>query len=293
MFPLQKLAELPPKTRQRKIARLIQSLEVDLGRSLPLDRAYAQRLLALLAGDATAGGSARAAMRAFVRGDDAAAVLRGLNAVRHDLLRALQAEPAEWDLLVPETGSLDRSASRLFPVAVYLEDIRSPFNVGSIFRTSEAFGVERILLSPSTPLPSHPRAGKTARGAEAAVPWEVAELSSLEGPEGVFAPEGVSAPEGIFALELGGSPIGEFPFPARGIVLVGSEELGLSPEALRLADGSLGRVSIPQAGAKRSLNVAVAFGILMQRWFSVLAGGGSVPTGSANAYSRPTEMASE
>jgi TrmH family RNA methyltransferase len=81
------------------------------------------------------------------------------------------------------------------------------------------------------------------------------------------------APMGIFALELGGSPIGEFAFPARGIVLVGSEELGLSPEALRLADRSLGRVSIPQAGAKRSLNVAVAFGILMQRWFSVLDSG--------------------
>ena len=288
MFPLQKLAELPPKTRQRKIARLIQSLEVDLGRSLPLDRAYAQGLLAILADDPAAGtpraaagpqdlaiASARKAAQAIARGDDPALVLRGLNAVRHDLLRALQAEPAEWDLLVPETGSLDRSASRVFPIAVYLEDIRSPFNVGSIFRTSEAFGAERILLSPRTPLPSHPRAGKTARGAEAAVPWEVAELSVLEGGEGVSAPEGVSASKGIFALELGGSPIGEFPFPARGTVLVGSEELGLSPEALRLADGSLGRVSIPQAGAKRSLNVAVAFGILMQRWFSVLAAGPS------------------
>ncbi|MCX7039659.1 MAG: TrmH family RNA methyltransferase [Spirochaetes bacterium] len=269
MFPLQKLAELSPKTRQRKIARLIQSLEVDLGRSLPIDTAYAQGLLALLAGDPPAGSSARAAALAISRGSDPALILRELNAVRHELLRALQAEPAEWDLLVPETGSLDRSASRVFPVAVYLEDIRSPFNVGSIFRTSEAFGVQRILLSPRTPLPSHPRAGRTARGADAVVAWEVAELSALEAREGVFAPEGV------FALELGGSPIGEFAFPARGIVLVGSEELGLSPEALRLADRSLGRVSIPQAGAKRSLNVAVAFGILMQKWFSVLDAGPS------------------
>lgn len=285
MFPLQKLAELPPKTRQRKIARLIQSLEVDLGRSLPLDRAYTLGLLALLRSDpaagapraaalasrrdAEAGASAREAALVISHSDDPAAVLRSLNAVRHDLLRALRAEPAEWDLLVPETGSLDRSASRLFPVAVYLEDIRSPFNVGSIFRTSEAFGVQRIILSPRTPLPSHPRAVKTARGAESAVAWEVAELSAFEGPEGVFAPEG------IFALELGGTPIAEFAFPARGIVLVGSEELGLSPEALRLADKSLGRVTIPQAGAKRSLNVAVAFGILMQEWFSVLDAGPS------------------
>ncbi len=47
---------------------------------------------------------------------------------------------------------------------------------------------------------------------------------------------------------------------------MGSEELGLSPEALRLADASAGRVSIPLAGAKRSLNVSVAFGILMHAW---------------------------
>ena len=98
MFPLQKLAELPPKTRQRKIARLIQSLEVDLGRSLPLDRAYALGLLAILAGDPAAGApraaagpqdlaiaSAREAAQAIARGDDPALVLRGLNAVRHDL----------------------------------------------------------------------------------------------------------------------------------------------------------------------------------------------------------------
>lgn len=156
MFPLQKLAELSTKTRQRKIARLIQSLEIDLGRSLPIDTAYAQGLLALLAGDPSAGASSREAALAVARGDDPALTLRRLNAVRHDLLNALQAEPAEWDLLVPETGMLDRSASRVFPIAVYLEDIRSPFNVGSIFRTSEAFAVQRIFLSPRTPLPSHP-----------------------------------------------------------------------------------------------------------------------------------------
>jgi TrmH family RNA methyltransferase len=52
---------------------------------------------------------------------------------------------------------------------------------------------------------------------------------------------------------------------------VGSEELGLSPEALALAESSAGRVSIAMAGARASLNVAVAFGILMQAWYSRLA----------------------
>ena len=90
------------------------------------------------------------------------------------------------------------------------------------------------------------------------MPWEVRELADLD------------APGGVFALELGGRDIGTFPFPAAGTVLVGSEELGLSPEALRLAEASLGRVSIPLAGAKRSLNVSVAFGILMHRWHEAL-----------------------
>jgi TrmH family RNA methyltransferase len=126
--------------------------------------------------------------------------------------------------------------------------------VGSILRTAEAFGAERVWLSAATPVPTHKRALRTARGAAASVPWAVAGLEAAEkaGP--------------VFALETGGKPLREFPFPASGIVLVGSEELGLSPEALALADRGLGRVSIPLAGAKRSLNVAVAFGILMQWW---------------------------
>jgi len=260
MFPLHKLAELPPRTRQRKIARIIQSMEIELGRSGGWDRRDAQALIALLVDDPAAGDSARDLARALASRADDPLILRGLNAVRHDLLRALQAEPAEWDLLSPETGTLDRSGARVFPVAVYLEDIRSPFNVGSIFRTAEAFGVERIILSTRTPLPTHPRAAKTARGAEQAVAWETGELAAIE------------ERGGIFALELGGTPIECFAFPERGTVLLGSEELGLSPEALHLADMSLGRASIVQAGAKRSLNVSVAFGILMQRWFSVLEG---------------------
>jgi len=93
------------------------------------------------------------------------------------------------------------------------------------------------------------------------VPWSVRGLDSLDGEPG------------IFALELGGVSIQEFGFPSRGIVLVGSEELGLSPEALALADAALGRVSIPLSGAKKSLNVSVAFGILMSRWHERLLRG--------------------
>ena len=97
-----------------------------------------------------------------------------------------------------------------------------------------------------------------ACGAEEAVPWRVGGLPSSRA---------------VFALELGGTPIDRFAFAPSGLVLVGSEELGLSPEALRLADGQLGRVSIPMVGAKRSLNVSVAFGILMHAWHGAITRG--------------------
>ena len=84
--------------------------------------------------------------------------------------------------------------------------------------------------------------------------------------------EEIENQEGTFALELGGTPLGEFRFPQRGMMLVGSEELGLSPQSLALAASRAGRVSIPMAGAKRSLNVAVAVGIVLQAWHASLTG---------------------
>jgi RNA methyltransferase, TrmH family len=261
MFPVSKLRELSPRTRMRKVARILQGIEVEMTSGHPPDTPYLLSLLTVL--DSSSPEEVREHARSLAteiaRAADAEAIRRGVNAVRHSLLGALHAEPAEWDLVSPETGLLDRTGVRILPCAVYLEDIRSPFNVGSIFRTAEAFGAARVLLSPSTPLPSHPRAQRTGLGATRAVPWEVAEIASLQGEHD------------IFALELGGTPLGEFRFPSRGIVLIGSEELGLSPEALSLADRGRGRVSIPLAGAKRSLNVSVAFGVLMQAWYSWLA----------------------
>jgi TrmH family RNA methyltransferase len=253
MFSLSKLRELSPRTRLRKIARILQAIEVAAASP---DIEYLDGLLSLLSAQAPPdiGLLARALRTDMAHAAESDALLRGLNNIRHALLRALNAEPAEWDLLSRDSGLLDRTGVRILPFSVYLEEVRSPFNVGSIFRTAEAFGAERIILSPRTPPPTHPRAKKTARGASEALPWEVAELDSLRGRKDVFA------------LELGGTELERFHFPPAGIVLVGSEELGLSPEALAIADAGAGRVTIPLAGAKRSLNVSVAFGILMQAW---------------------------
>ena len=259
MIGLPKLASLPPLTRRRKIALLLQQAELSVERGDEPALEYWQGLARLLSSDPKAGPELRAQAQAL---DSAAGpgtplpeLRRALNRARHALLAFLGAEPAEWDLL-STGGGLDSAARRMLPLTVYLEELRSPFNVGAIFRTAEAFGVERMLLSPWTASPQHPRATRTARGATEVLPWEVAPLERLSGRGG------------IVALELQGTPLGEFRFPARGVLLVGSEELGLSPEALALANA--GRVSIPMAGAKRSLNVAVACGIVLQAWAACL-----------------------
>jgi TrmH family RNA methyltransferase len=74
-------------------------------------------------------------------------------------------------------------------------------------------------------------------------------------------------------LETGGAPLGRFEFPTEGTMIVGSEELDVSPAALAAADASAGRVSIQTYGAKGSLNVSVAFGIALRAWAEALASG--------------------
>ncbi len=263
MFPVSKLGELSPRTRQRKMARILQGIEVEAAAGRPPDPAYLAAFLRYVgAGMPPAVLGAAAALSAELEAAPGSpALLRAVNTLRHALLAALHAEPAEWDLVDARTGRMDRSDVRTLPLRAWLEDLRSPFNVGSIFRTAEAFGMERLYLSDSTPGPDHPRARKTSLGADSVLPWRRAGL------------EEVAAEGGVFALELGGVPIHRFHFPPAGTVLVGSEELGLSPEALAAADSQLGRVSIPLGGAKRSLNVSVAFGILVDAWRQSLTNG--------------------
>jgi TrmH family RNA methyltransferase len=169
---------------------------------------------------------------------------------------------ADWDF-IDSGGKLDKARRRFFPgMRVYMEDIRSPFNVGSMFRTAESFGAEKIYVSPLCASPLHPRALRSAKGCIEALDWG---NLSLEALASLAAAESLP----LFALETGGVPLDDFDFPEAGILLVGSEELGLSPAALDLAAASAGRVSIPTRGLKGSLNVSVAFGIVMQQWSAV------------------------
>ncbi len=263
MIPLRKLESLPRKTRLRKIITLIQEMEMRLSEGVPADKNYLAGLLAVLRDEKNlsevllekvdecrehlldvAGG-----------GGEDSSLLRFCNTIRHGLQSHFGIEPADWDLFDYSTGTLRKEARKIFPFYVFCEDLRSPYNVGSIFRTAESFGAEKIFLTPMTPTPENPRVRRTAMGCTEIVEWERREIDYCSGLENVFV------------LETGGTPLEEFKFPRRGTVIVGSEELGASPDALSFAEKGLGRVSIGMCGVKGSLNAAVAFGILMHEWY--------------------------
>ncbi len=177
---------------------------------------------------------------------------RACNYAKNRLLEIIGVFPAEWDLVIAPHANPEEERSFFPNTYVYAEDIRSPFNLGSIYRTAEAFGLEGVYLSPFCTDENHQRARRSAMGCDKYIKTCRTELENL--------PQDIP----IFALETGGTPLDEFVFPTKGIVVIGSEELGISPEALKRA--SYGCVSIPLTGVKASLNVGVAFGILMQAW---------------------------
>lgn len=142
-------------------------------------------------------------------------------------------------------------------IAVLLDNIRSAYNVGSIFRTADGAGVSEIILSGITPTPDHPGAIKTALGAEMSIPWSQT-WSSLECCES-YRKNGFTLV--VLEKNITAIPIMEMLFefqPEKVLLVVGNENSGVDPDILNLADKI---VFLPMLGLKESLNVSVAFGI--------------------------------
>lgn len=144
------------------------------------------------------------------------------------------------------------------PIIVILDDIRSLNNIGSVFRTCDAFLIEKIYLCGITAQPPNKEIHKTALGATETVEWKyeksVADVISELKAENVM----------IFAIEQveGATMLSDFrPTEAQRYALIfGNEVFGVSQEAIKLANGS---IEIPQLGTKHSLNIAVSAGIVL------------------------------
>jgi tRNA G18 (ribose-2'-O)-methylase SpoU len=139
-----------------------------------------------------------------------------------------------------------------------LDNLRSAYNVGSILRTADACGIQHLYLCGITPLPSHPGVRKTALGAEESLPWSYAPNNVLLAQhlkrEGHYL-IGVETASNAHSL----FEIGHLPSNSPWTIVVGNEVAGIDPELQTLCDVLLW---IPMQGYKRSLNVAVAFGIV-------------------------------
>jgi tRNA G18 (ribose-2'-O)-methylase SpoU len=148
----------------------------------------------------------------------------------------------------------DGADIRRLPVAVLLEDVRSLWNVGSIFRTADACGVGQLVLTGITGYPPRQQIAKTALGAEEAVPWRYRAdpqqaLEQLVADS--YSPVAIETSSRAVSLE-------EMQWPHRICLVVGNEVAGVSPQIL---DACPQHVFIPMRGVKDSMNVAVAFGI--------------------------------
>lgn len=145
-----------------------------------------------------------------------------------------------------EVTHFDAASEEAFlPIAIYLDNLRSAFNVGSILRTTEALRLGSLHFAENTPFIDNPKVQKTAMGTDAKVPsFQHTPLSSL--------------PKPIIGLETvrGAPSIYDFSFPASFTLILGNEEYGLSDASLKACDHF---VQIPLYGFKNSLNVASAF----------------------------------
>lgn len=150
-----------------------------------------------------------------------------------------------------------RNASKI-PIIAILENIRSAYNVGSVFRTADAFLLEKIILIGYTAKPPHKEIKKTALGAEDSVAWEhytnsldaIEKLKSLQ--YNVYA---VEQTENSISLEKV-----MFNSPKKIAVLFGNEVSGVEQDTILQCDGT---IEIPQMGMKHSLNIATAAGIVL------------------------------
>lgn len=151
----------------------------------------------------------------------------------------------------PEAGPWQKS----FDYWVAAEKLRSAFNLGSILRSTDALGLAGVICGPEGPSPGHNQVRKAAMGTQNWVPTECpadfwAHIDQLK--QAGYALIGVEKAEPSIEASL-------YPWPAKGVLLLGNEEYGLSETALSRAQAL---VHLPMRGRKNSMNVGAAFAAL-------------------------------
>lgn len=152
------------------------------------------------------------------------------------------------------------------PLIIILDDVRSLHNIGSVFRTSDAFLIEKIYLCGITAIPPHKEIHKTALGATETVDWEYAK-------EVVSVIEKLKAQNtAVYAIEQVENAVLLNDFQVtkntKYALVFGNEVYGVSQKAIEISDGT---IEIPQLGTKHSLNISVSAGIVVWDLFQKLS----------------------
>ncbi len=149
----------------------------------------------------------------------------------------------------------ERTKIRKNPIFLILNNLRSTFNIGSIIRTSECFGIYKIFFCGYTATPNHPKVKKISMGTYSQIEWEY-----VEKIEDVISRMKKKKIE-IIALETttDAENLSNFIIPKPVCLILGNEALGINAKVLKMADRI---VQIPLYGWKNSLNVANAFSIV-------------------------------
>ncbi len=174
------------------------------------------------------------------------------------LERALQKSLRDDEFMISEGDQL-KIQTKIFPLILILENIRSAFNVGSFFRTAEALGAQEIILCGYTPTPQQEKIKKTTMGTEAWIPWR-----SVESTEQAMA-EVKALGFRLIGLETSSKAqaITETFFHSPTAFVFGNERFGLQLSTLRLCD-EIRRIEL--SGQKNSLNVAHCGAIVCHEW---------------------------
>jgi len=167
----------------------------------------------------------------------------------------------EMNRLTPE----EFKSTKKLPLVVVLDNVRSLHNVGSVFRTGDAFLIESVYLCGITCTPPHAEIHKTALGAENTVEWEY--FSKTLDAVSKLKSQGYK----VFSIEQAkGSillPDIELDKTQKYAVVLGNEVKGVQQKVVDACDGC---IEIPQYGTKHSLNVSVAGGIIIWEFFRKL-----------------------
>ena len=151
------------------------------------------------------------------------------------------------------------------PLVVVLDNVRSLHNIGSVFRTADAFRIECICLCGITATPPHPEMHKTALGAEFTVDWRY-EADAVQAVDRLrtegYVVYSVEQAEGSTMLDSLSLDKGK-----KYAVVLGNEVKGVQQAVIDHSDGC---IEIPQCGTKHSLNVSVAAGIILWDLFKML-----------------------